>query len=265
MRTDARDVRLCRASERAPLPLQIVSILSLSRSLSHCWYLVLISRTVAPLPCLYDILSHKTQPNVRNAYTNLPPSRIRPVPSVAGVWGTRYTALKPFISEQMLGRLSLVAACSCLVHACTASLPEWSKNAPLRHAEEQPGHHREETDHVELPMTLLWRRKPVAPVVLIAVMMALVSLCMLGCACRALIGARISLVEGIKADGKAADEPSMLETLPLSPSRGHTPRGQRISRELFVDLPTRREPPKSHAVSICDSPTRLPTPRRLDL
>ena len=103
-------------------------------------------------------------------------------------WGTRYTALKPFISEQMLGRLSLVAACSCLVHACTASLPEWSKNAPLRHAEEQPGHHREETDHVELPMTLLWRRKPVAPVVLIALMMALVSLCMLGCACRALIG-----------------------------------------------------------------------------
>ena len=81
--------------------------------------------------------------------------------------------------------------------------------------------------------------------------------------------------ESSKADGKAGEP--MLETLPLSPSRGHE-RGSRVSREcmddpilaaptlratprkLFVDLPPEPEP-DSHSVSIAElaePPIRLP-------
>ena len=155
--------------------------------------------------------------------------------------------------------LSFAAACSCLA-ACSASLPEWSKNSPpAKHVE--PAHHRDESTHVDLPLTLLWRRTPEAPLVQIAVMMAVASLCMLGCACWVLITARRSFVEGTKAlDGNA--QPT-LETLPLSPSCGHSPaghslRGQRISRELFVDIPTALDPAKSHTAPISEPPIRLP-------
>ena len=133
---------------------------------------------------------------------------------------------------------------------CSASLPEWSK--PLRHAEE-PVHHRDEAagaGHVDLPVTLQWRAKPLASIELVVVMMAVASLCMMACACWALIAARRSLGEGGKASAKVATPPNMLETLPLSPTRGVTARGQRISRELFVDLPA------EHAVSIPEPPVR---------
>ena len=155
-------------------------------------------------------------------------------------------------------RMLFVMAAYCLA-ACSASLPEWSKNSPLRHAED-PVHHRDEATagHVDLPVTLQWRTKPMASVEMVAVMMAVASLCMMACACWALIAARRSLGEGGEADGKVATPPNMLETLPLSPTRGVTARGQRISRELFVDLPTELNPAKSHAVSISEPPVRLP-------
>ena len=171
---------------------------------------------------------------------------------------------KSWLGHDWVGRLMgasrmlFVMAGYCLA-ACSASLPEWSKNSPLRHAEE-PVHHRDEATagHVDLPVTLQWRTKPMASVELVAVMMAVASLCMMACACWALIAARRSLGEGGEADGKVATPPNMLETLPLSPTRGVTARGQRISRELFVDLPTELNPAKSHAVSISEPPVRLP-------
>lgn len=137
--------------------------------------------------------------------------------------------------------------------ACAASLPEWSRNSPLRHAEE-PVHHRDGAGHVELPASLQWRTRPVASAEVVACMMAVASLCMMMCACWALIAARRSLLgEGGGADGKMATTPDTSETLPLRPTPAFSARGQRISRELFID------PPESaHAVSIADEYASAP-------
>lgn len=129
--------------------------------------------------------------------------------------------------------------------ACAASLPEWSRNSPLRHAEE-PVHHRDGAGHVELPASLQWRTRPVASAEVVACMMAVASLCMMMCACWALIAARRSLGEGGGADGKMVTTPDTSETLPLRPTPGFSARERRISRELFA------EPESAHAVSIAD-------------
>lgn len=135
--------------------------------------------------------------------------------------------------------------------ACAASLPEWSRNSPLRHAEE-PVHHRDGAGHVELPASVQWRTRPVASAEVVACMMAVASLCMMMCACWALIAARRSFGEG-GAGGKMATTPDTSETLPLRPTPGSSARGHRISRELFA------EPPESaHAVSIADEDASPP-------
>ena len=142
-------------------------------------------------------------------------------------------------------RLAHVMTVYLSLAACAASLPEWSRNSPLRNAEE-PVHHRDGAGHVELPASLQWRTSPVASAEVVACMMAVASLCMMMCACWALIAARRSLGEGGGADSKMVTTPDTSETLPLRPTPGFSARGQRISRELFA------EPESEHAVSIAD-------------
>ena len=140
--------------------------------------------------------------------------------------------------------------------SCTASLPDWSKNATVRHAEELSEHHHGESGHVELPLQLLWndRRQPVAPFVLMVVMITVASLCMLALALSAVRRALL-LVDGT-ADGKPAGTAPALristklkelasETVPLSPGL----------------QPTELHPTESHVVviSACPKPLRLPS------
>jgi|TARA_B110001469_G_C9497994_1_gene248821 hypothetical protein len=142
------------------------------------------------------------------------------------------------------------------IATCTASLPDWSKNATVRHAEELSAHHHGEPGHVELPLALLWseRRQPVAPFVLVVVMLTIASLCMLVLALAAV--RRALLLDDGTADGKPATAVPALristklkelasETVPLSPSL----------------QPTELHPTQSHVVviSACPQPLRLPS------
>ena len=156
-------------------------------------------------------------------------------------------------SHEMIGRSAITLA---FLASCTASLPDWSKNATVRQSEELSAHHHGEPGHVELPLTLLWneRRQPVAPFVLVVVMLTVASLCMLALA---LAAARRAL---LLADGTADRKPAAAapalqistklkelasETVPLSPGL----------------QPTELHPTESHVVviSACPKPLRLPS------
>jgi hypothetical protein len=154
---------------------------------------------------------------------------------------------------KMIGRSLHTLA---FIATCTASLPDWSKNATVRHAEELSAHHHGEPGHVELPLALLWseRRQPVAPFVLVVVMLTIASLCMLVLALAAV--RRALLLDDGTADGKPATAVPALristklkelasETVPLSPSL----------------QPTELHPTQSHVVviSACPQPLRLPS------
>ena len=142
-----------------------------------------------------------------------------------------------------------LATLSCLA-SCTASLPDWSKNATLKNAEDLLAHHRATSGHVELPLTLLWndRRQPMAPFVLVVVMLTVASM---GMFMMAFAAARRAMLPDGTA-GKATGVPAIdtklkalaAETVPLSPSL----------------RPTELHPTQSHVVVIpaCPSPLRLP-------
>merc|ERR1712106_945464 len=156
-------------------------------------------------------------------------------------------------AHEMIGRSELTLA---FLASCTASLPDWSKNATMRQSEELSAHHHGEPGHVELPLTLLWneRRQPVATFVLVVVMLAVASLCMLVLALAAVRRALL-LADGTADRKPAATAPALQistklkelasETVPLSPSL----------------QPTELHPTESHVVviSACPKPLRLPS------